>query len=119
MMKHAPQTRPTLVLGGTGKIGRRVVERLAARGRPVRVGSRSGEPRFDWDDRRTWDAVLEGVGSAYVSHYWDAIPGAADTLGSFAHLAVESGVPVSFCCPAAARKKPSGRSGPCATPAPS
>jgi uncharacterized protein YbjT (DUF2867 family) len=93
MMKHAPQTRPTLVLGGTGKIGRRVVERLAARGRPVRVGSRSGEPRFDWDDRRTWDAVLEGVGSAYVSHYWDAIPGAADTLGSFAHLAVESGVP--------------------------
>ena len=37
----------TLVLGGTGKTGRRVVERLSARGLPVRVGSRSGEPRFD------------------------------------------------------------------------
>jgi uncharacterized protein YbjT (DUF2867 family) len=55
--------KPTLVLGGTGKIGRRVVERLAARGVPVRIGSRSGEPPFDWDDRSTWDPVLEGVGS--------------------------------------------------------
>jgi uncharacterized protein YbjT (DUF2867 family) len=83
---------PTLVLGGTGKIGRRVVERLAARGLPVRIGSRSGEPRFDWDDRSTWAPVLEGVGPAYVAHYWDAIPGAAETLGSFAELAVERGV---------------------------
>ena len=85
-------TKPTLVLGGTGKIGRRVAERLTARGIPVRVGSRSGEPRFDWDDRSTWAPALEGVGSAYVAHYWDAIPGAAETLGAFAELAVESGV---------------------------
>jgi uncharacterized protein YbjT (DUF2867 family) len=86
-------TKPTLVLGVHGKIGRRVVERLAAREIPVRVGSRSGEPPFDWDDRSTWAPVLEGVGSAYVAHYWDAIPGAAETLGSFADLAVNSGVP--------------------------
>jgi uncharacterized protein YbjT (DUF2867 family) len=45
--------RPTLVLGGNGKTGRRVVERLAARGLPVRVGSRSGTPAFDWRDRET------------------------------------------------------------------
>jgi uncharacterized protein YbjT (DUF2867 family) len=83
----------TLVLGGTGKIGRRVVERLTTRGLPVRIGSRSGEPRFDWEDRSTWDPALDGVGSAYVSHYWDAIPGAAEMLGLFADLAVESGVP--------------------------
>jgi uncharacterized protein YbjT (DUF2867 family) len=88
------KTRPeaTLVLGATGKIGRRVAERLTARGLPVRVGSRTGDPPFDWDDRSTWDPVLDGVGSAYVAHYWDAIPGAAETLGSFADLAVESGV---------------------------
>ena len=92
-MNDNTRQEPTLVLGGTGKIGRRVVERLTARGLPVRIGSRSGEPRFDWEDRSTWDPVLEGVGSAYVSHYWDAIPGAAETLGSFAELAVESGVP--------------------------
>jgi nucleoside-diphosphate-sugar epimerase len=32
----------TLVTGGTGKTGRRVAERLAARGLPVRIGSRAG-----------------------------------------------------------------------------
>jgi uncharacterized protein YbjT (DUF2867 family) len=85
--------KPTLVLNGTGKIGRRVAERLAARDVPVRIGSRSGEPPFDWDDRSTWAPVLEGVGSAYVAHHWDALPGAAETLGSFADLAVERGVP--------------------------
>jgi uncharacterized protein YbjT (DUF2867 family) len=91
-MNDNTRQEPTLVLGGTGKVGRRVVERLSARGLPVRIGSRSGEPPFDWDDRSTWAPVLEGVESAYVAHYWDAIPGAADTLGSFADLAVESGV---------------------------
>jgi uncharacterized protein YbjT (DUF2867 family) len=93
MTRTQQQSEPTLVLGGTGKIGRRLVERLTARGVPVRIGSRSGEPRFDWDDRSTWAPVLEGVGSAYVSHYWDVLPGAAETLGAFADLAVESGVP--------------------------
>ena len=85
-------TKPTLVLGGTGKTGRRVANRLAARGLPVRVGSRSGEPPFDWEDRSTWAPVLDGVGSAYVSHHLDAVPGAAETVGSFAELAVKSGV---------------------------
>jgi predicted dinucleotide-binding enzyme len=32
---------PILVIGGTGKTGRRVAERLAARGVPVRIGSRT------------------------------------------------------------------------------
>jgi uncharacterized protein YbjT (DUF2867 family) len=91
-MNDNTRQEPTLVLGGTGKIGRRVVERLTARGLPVRVGSRSSEPGFDWEDRSTWGPVLEGVGSAYVSHYWDVIPGAAKTLGLFAELAVKSGV---------------------------
>jgi uncharacterized protein YbjT (DUF2867 family) len=83
---------PTLVLAGTGKIGRRVTERLAARGLPVRIGSRSAEPGFDWDDRSTWNAALDGVGSAYVAHHWDALPGAADMLGAFAERAVQCGV---------------------------
>lgn len=37
-----------LVTGGTGKTGRRVIRRLESKGLAVRVGSRSGEPRFDW-----------------------------------------------------------------------
>ena len=86
--------KPTLVLGGTGKTGRRVAERLAARGLPVRIGSRFGAPPFDWEDRSTWAPALDGVGAAYISYYPDvAVPGAAETVGSFAELAVRSGVP--------------------------
>jgi uncharacterized protein YbjT (DUF2867 family) len=91
-MTRRTQQETTLVLGGTSKTGRRVVEHLGARGLPVRVGSRSGEPPFDWEDRSTWATALEGAGSVYISHYLDALPGAAETVGSFAELAVANGV---------------------------
>jgi uncharacterized protein YbjT (DUF2867 family) len=82
----------TLVVGGTGKTGRRVVERLRARGLPVSVGSRSGEPPFDWESPATWAPALRNVQSAYVTFYPDlAVPGAADTVAAFAQLAVQSG----------------------------
>jgi uncharacterized protein YbjT (DUF2867 family) len=85
-------SRPILVLGGTGKTGRRVVDRLRALHLPVRVGSRSGAPPFDWEDHSTWPSVLDGVGSVYVSYSPDlAVPGAVETVGSFAQLAVASG----------------------------
>ena len=87
------ETTPTLVLGATGKTGRRVAERLTARGIPIRLGSRSGNPPFDWEDRNTWPSVLRGVSAAYVTYYPDiSVPGAADTVGAFAEMAVESGV---------------------------
>jgi uncharacterized protein YbjT (DUF2867 family) len=83
----------TLVLNGTGKTGRRIVERLEARGVPTRVGSRNGEPRFDWHDRSTWAPALDGVRAAYVSFYPDlAVPGAPAAVRAFAELAVEHGV---------------------------
>ncbi len=91
--ENAQQTRATLVLGGTGKTGRRVVERLVARGMPTRVGSRSGEPPFDWEDRTTWAPALQNVVSVYVSFYPDlAVRGSVEAVRSFAELAVESGV---------------------------
>jgi hypothetical protein len=46
-MNDNTRQEPTLVLGGTSKTGRRVAARLAARGLPVRIGSRSGAPSFD------------------------------------------------------------------------
>ncbi|SDR22269.1 NAD(P)H-binding protein [Thermostaphylospora chromogena] len=82
-----------LVTGGTGKTGRRVADRLKRRGLPVRVGSRSGEPPFDWENRDTWKPALQGVGAVYISFYPDlAFPGAAETVGAFSRLAVQHGV---------------------------
>lgn len=57
---------PILVTGATGKSGRRVVSRLRAGGLPVRAASRQGEHPFDWTDRDSWDAALEGVRSVYI-----------------------------------------------------
>jgi uncharacterized protein YbjT (DUF2867 family) len=86
-------TQTALVLGGTGKTGRRVAQRLTALGYPVRAGSRSGRPRFDWQDRATWGPALDGVAAVYVCYYPDlATPGAVEAVGSFAELAVRSQV---------------------------
>lgn len=90
-MKFQPSN--TLVLGGTGKTGSRVAERLRSRGLPVRVASRSGTPAFDWAARATWPAVLAGVDALYLSYFPDlAVPGAADDVSRLCALAHESGV---------------------------
>ncbi|MEV4534119.1 NmrA family transcriptional regulator [Asanoa sp. NPDC049518] len=82
-----------LVIGGTGKTGRRVAERLTARGVPVRIGSRGGDPRFDWGDRSTWAPALAGVRAAYVSFYPDlAVPGSPALIGDLTRVAVAAGV---------------------------
>lgn len=83
----------TLVLGGTGKTGRRIVTRLEAAGRPVRVGSRAANPAFDWHRPDTWRAALAGVDAVYLAYYPDvAVPGAVDTVRAFVNQAVASGV---------------------------
>ncbi|MEO3875456.1 NmrA family transcriptional regulator [Nonomuraea sp. B12E4] len=82
-----------LVLGGTGKTGRRIVDRLTALDVPVRVGSRSATPAFAWDDRSTWPDVLDGATAAYLSYYPDlAMPGAYDDIKAFTELALDKGV---------------------------
>jgi uncharacterized protein YbjT (DUF2867 family) len=82
----------TLVIGGNGKTGRRLVQRLTAHDRPVRIGSRSGGVPFDWEDPATWEPTLENVDAAYVSYYPDlAAPGAPAAIGEFAETALKSG----------------------------
>jgi uncharacterized protein YbjT (DUF2867 family) len=82
-----------LVLGGTGKTGRRVAERLRAMGRRVRIGSRSAQPGFDWDDPSTWGPALQGVQSAYVTFQPDlAVPRALGIVKAFFAQASGSGV---------------------------
>lgn len=59
-------TDTTLVLGATGKTGRRVAARLRLRGAQVRLASRSSATRFDWSDTDSWDAALQGVTAVHV-----------------------------------------------------
>lgn len=88
-----------LVLGGTGKTGRRVVDRLVAAGHTARSAARTPgaarpgvEPvRFDWDDATTHAPVLRGVEGVYVvspALRLDHAP----LIGAFGSLAREHGV---------------------------
>lgn len=87
------QSDTILVVGGTGKTGRRVVERLQDLGLSFRVGSRSAQPAFDWEDRTTWAPALEGITKAYVTYYPDlAVPGATKTVQAFFSQAINTGV---------------------------
>ncbi len=88
-----------LVLGGTGKTGRRLTRRLSGEGHVVRAGARTPgsaapgvEPvRFDWDDDTTWGPALTGTDGAYL------IPPALRTdhpplLGRLAGQAADAGL---------------------------
>lgn len=90
LRRHDPLT---LVLGGTGKTGRRVAERLTAKGQKVRIGSRSAVPSFDWDNERGWDAALKGVTQVYITYTPDlAMPGATDAIQTFVNKAKQGRV---------------------------
>ncbi|MHC8366574.1 NAD(P)H-binding protein [Pseudomonas sp. ZT5P21] len=90
-MKTTQET--ILILGATGKTGRRIAQRLRAAGVPVRLGSRGVKPAFDWENRSTWAAALDGVRAAYISFQPDlAVPGAVETVHAFTDQAVKSGV---------------------------
>lgn len=87
------QTRPVLVIGATGKTGRRVAARLQARGLPVRRGARNSATPFDWESPATWAPALDGVRSAYVTYFPDlAFPGAVEKLDSLCETAKDCGV---------------------------
>lgn len=83
-----------LVLGATGKTGRRVATRLQHKGVPVRVASRTSVTApFDWNNPASWEGVLTGVESVYITYSPDlAIPGATDAIRQFVSLAVQTNV---------------------------
>src|SRR5690625_3325000 len=90
---NVEKSETILIIGGNGKTGRRVAQRIREQGLSVRIASRSGNPPFDWNNKASWKPVLEGVGAIYVTYYPDlAAPGAADAVGAFAKLAVENDV---------------------------
>lgn len=64
----------TLVLGASGKTGRRLLPRLRLTGTPVRAASRSSQTPFDWSDPSGWDAALQGARAVYMVAPRDPAP---------------------------------------------
>ena len=82
-----------LVIGGTGKTGRRVVEGLTQLGHHVTVGSRKGTPAFDWEDYSTFAPALKGMDRAYIVYYPDlAVPGAKEAITALTEAALREGL---------------------------
>ena len=74
-------TNNILVIGGTGKTGRKVASKLTALGHNVRIGSRSASPVFDWDNPETWTEAMQGMDMVYISFQPDlAVPGALEAI---------------------------------------
>ena len=93
MTQNMHQPPLVLVLGGTGKVGRRIVARLTAREVPVRIGARSAAPAFDWNAPATWRGVLNGAQNVFISYAPDlAVPGASQAVAEFTAQAAAQGV---------------------------
>lgn len=84
---------PVLVLGATGKTGRRIAAQLEAKGIEVRLGSRSATPSFDWNNEANWDDCLAGARAVYINYAPDlAMPGATDSIQALVDRAKRHGV---------------------------
>src|SRR5258705_798702 len=82
-----------LVIGSTGKTGKRVADQLEVRGIAVRHGSRSADIPFDWHSPQTWAAALEGVDKVYLTYYPDLdVQGSVEAVSKLTDLAKDAGV---------------------------
>ncbi|OJJ21492.1 NmrA family transcriptional regulator [marine bacterium AO1-C] len=87
------KTQQILVIGGTGKTGRRVVERLTQAGHQVRIGSRSADIPFDWHQPDTWSKALTGMDAVYITFQPDlAVPGSTEAIEGLSAMAVNLGI---------------------------
>jgi uncharacterized protein YbjT (DUF2867 family) len=55
-----------LILGGTGKVGRRLSHIIETAGHEARRASRRAAVRFDWRDDATWRSALSGVTGVFI-----------------------------------------------------
>ncbi|MCD9016590.1 SDR family oxidoreductase [Parachryseolinea silvisoli] len=92
-MNTTKETKTVLVIGGNGKTGARVVQRLEALGYAVRAASRSGKTRFDWNDQQTWQPAMEGVQAMYITFQPDlAVPGSVEAIHALTQMAKQNNV---------------------------
>lgn len=82
-----------LVIGGTGKTGRKVAAKLEALGHQIRIGSRNASPQFDWSNSDTWIEAMEGMDKVYITFQPDlAVPGALEAIEELTKKAKQSNV---------------------------
>jgi uncharacterized protein YbjT (DUF2867 family) len=83
-----------LILGGKGKTGSRVAKKLTTLGyKNIRIGSRSEEPQFDWENPETWTEAIDGMDTVYITFQPDlAIPSAPEIIQNFTSLATKMGI---------------------------
>ena len=82
-----------LVIGGTGKTGRRVAENLTQSKYNVRVVGRTTNPAFDWENPESYDAALKDMDRVYIVYYPDlAVPGSRDAITTLTKKALAAGV---------------------------
>lgn len=80
-----------LILGGPGRTGSRIIDRLTSSNQPIRSASRGSG--FDWDDPSTWAGTLDGARTAYVCFSPDlAFPGVPDRMEHLGTLAAGQGL---------------------------
>lgn len=87
------QKRPILVIGATGKTGRRVASLLESAGHAARRSSRQSRHPFDWENQSTWAPALAAVSAAYITFFPDlAFPGAPEKIKALTLAAKAVGV---------------------------
>ena len=66
------------------------MKQLKTRDIPVRIGSRAGEPPFDWENPETGASALDGMDTVYITFQPDlAVPGARKAIERFTYQAVK------------------------------
>ncbi|WP_257668957.1 SDR family oxidoreductase [Parapedobacter tibetensis] len=82
-----------LVLGSTGKTGKRVYKRLQQLNEEVIPASRNSDIPFDWYDQSTWAKALSGINKVYITFQPDlAIPQSLDIITAFVAATKNAGV---------------------------
>ncbi|WP_448250553.1 NmrA family NAD(P)-binding protein [Thalassotalea agariperforans] len=84
-----------LIIGATGKTGRRVCQLLSELlpSDKIKAASRSAEIHFDWQDNKTWSKALDQTSHVYLTYSPDlAVPSAIQHISTFCNLAKKKNI---------------------------
>lgn len=90
MKNVSTDVEKVLVVGATGKTGRRVYQQLCEvlPCEQVKAAGRQSEVYFDWQKRESWSMALQGVTHVYLTYFPDlAVPNAVVDIQAFCELA--------------------------------